>query len=58
MNSTKQWSLLDNDKRKRVAKKQRTKPVRSVGLMPLSGEQMDWALNKHLGWVLNQVGEK
>ena len=54
--NAKQWSLLDNDPRKKISKRERPKPKKSRIVMPLTDCQLQWALGHNLTWVLDQVG--
>ena len=54
--NTKQDSLLDNDPRKKISKRERPKPKKSRIVMPLTRTQLEWALVYDPEWVMEQVG--
>lgn len=54
----KQSSLLENDPRKRITKAERPKIRKSNIVMPLTDQQLHWALLTDANWVMQQVGEQ
>jgi hypothetical protein len=53
--NAKQWSLLDNDPRKKISKRERPKLKKSRIVMPVRGAQLTWALIYHPEWVMEQL---
>lgn len=55
MDYAKELSLLNNDPRRKISKRERPKPRKSRIVLPLTEEQLQWALVTDVSWVLGQV---
>ena len=54
--NAKQWSLLDNDPRKKISKRERPKPNKSLIVMPLTDNPVGMGAWYDPNWVMEQVG--